>query len=159
MILLGVWLSLAVWSEVTVNSVSFVCLTNYYMCCWGCVCVHACALLLTEPCFSVVLVFWCVVQVSALAWNKDHRQLISAHGQPRNHMMVWQYPTLRKVRQLSGHSDRILHMCLSPRRGHVASAGTDETLRIWQCFERLQQDVSQCSYSEESILALLHSLH
>lgn len=99
------------------------------------------------------------LQVSALAWNKDHHQLISAHGCPKNYMVVWQYPTLKKLRQLSGHSDRILHMCMSPRRGRVASAGSDETLRIWPCFERLQHDMSQSSYREENILALLHSFN
>jgi len=74
-------------------------------------------------------------------------------------MLIWQYPTFHKVAELTGHNDRILQMCLSPRRGRVASAASDETMRIWQCFERLHLDTSQRSYTEESITALLHSFH
>ena len=100
-----------------------------------------------------------IKQVSAIAWNKDHKQLISSHGNPKNNMVIWQYPTMTKVGELCGHQDRVLHMCLSPKRTSVASAGADETLRIWQCFERLKHDVSSMSYSEESITALLHSFN
>lgn len=96
-------------------------------------------------------------QVSALGWNKYHKQLISAHGYPRNQMTIWQYPNMTKLGTLSGHSERILHMCLSPGKSRVASAASDETLRIWKCFERMKLDTSQ-SFHELSASALLHSL-
>ena len=73
-------------------------------------------------------------------------------------MVIWQYPNMTRLKVLTGHGQRILHMTLSPRRSRVASASSDETLRIWKCFERLNNDVSQRSYSEESISALLQSL-
>lgn len=96
-------------------------------------------------------------QVSSLNWNKDHKQLLSAHGHPRNHMVIWQYPNMAKLGCLTGHSERILHMCLSPGRSRAASASSDETLRIWKCFEKLQLDTSHRSCSE--ISALLHSFN
>lgn len=102
---------------------------------------------------------WAYIQVSSLAWNKYHQQLISAHGHPRNHMMIWQYPSMTRLGTLTGHSERILHMCLSPKRSRVASASSDETLRIWQCFEKAKHDVSERSYCDESINALLHSFN
>ena len=48
-------------------------------------------------------------------------------------------------------------MCLSPGKSRVASAGSDETLKIWQCFEKVKLDQSERSYTE--ISALLHSLN
>lgn len=97
------------------------------------------------------------VQVPSLHWNKYHKQIISAHGYPKNHMVVRQYPTMARLGSLPGHSERILHMCLSPGKSRVASVGSDETLKIWQCFEKVKLDQSERSYTE--ISALLHSLN
>ena len=105
----------------------------------------------------MIRVFYFSLQVSALAWNRENRALISAHGAPRHQMTVWSYPSLTKVGELSGHQDRVLQMSLSPRKSTVCSAGADETLRIWNCFERTEHNVSHKSYSEDSILALIHS--
>ena len=97
------------------------------------------------------------MQVSSLAWNKENRALISAHGAPKHQLCVWSYPSLTKVGELSGHQDRVLHMSLSPKKTTICSAGADETLRIWNCFEKREHDISHRSYSEDSILALIHS--
>ena len=34
-----------------------------------------------------------------------------------------------------GHTGRILNITMSPNGHFVASAGADETLRLWKCFE------------------------
>jgi cell division cycle protein 20 (cofactor of APC complex) len=36
---------------------------------------------------------------------------------------------------MSGHEGRILHLASSPDGQKVATAGADETLRFWKCFE------------------------
>ena len=36
---------------------------------------------------------------------------------------------------LTGHTERILHMALSPDQSTVVSAAADETLRLWKCWE------------------------
>ena len=95
--------------------------------------------------------------MSSLAWNKENRALVSAHGAPKFQVAVWSYPSLTKVGELTGHQDRVLHMSLSPRKSTICTAGADETLRIWNCFEKTEQNVSHKSYSEDSILALIHS--
>ena len=39
-----------------------------------------------------------------------------------------------KVCDLTGHTSRVLMMSMSPDQETVASAGADETLRLWKCF-------------------------
>ena len=39
-----------------------------------------------------------------------------------------------KVAELTGHTERVLHMALSCDKTTVVSAGADETLRLWKCF-------------------------
>ncbi len=84
--------------------------------------------------------------------------MITAHGQPLNQMTVWKFPSMAKVGEMCGHQGRILHMSLSPRKTTVASAGADETLRIWKCFERSKTLDHSKNHKEDSIVALLHSV-
>jgi len=39
-----------------------------------------------------------------------------------------------KVAELTGHTNRILNLAMSPDGSTVLSAGADETLRMWKCF-------------------------
>lgn len=73
-------------------------------------------------------------QVCSLLWNKEHREIISGHGFSQNQLTIWKYPTLNKVTELTGHSQRVLSMAMSPDGSTVVSAAGDETLRFWKCF-------------------------
>eukprot|EP00548_Thalassiothrix_antarctica_P014809 CAMPEP_0194174628 /NCGR_PEP_ID=MMETSP0154-20130528/8785_1 /TAXON_ID=1049557 /ORGANISM="Thalassiothrix antarctica, Strain L6-D1" /LENGTH=449 /DNA_ID=CAMNT_0038888121 /DNA_START=63 /DNA_END=1409 /DNA_ORIENTATION=- len=70
-------------------------------------------------------------QVCALQWNPFEKELLSSHGFSRNHLCLWKYPSMAKVKELEGHSSRVLHMALSPDGCTVVSAAADETLRFW----------------------------
>ena len=37
--------------------------------------------------------------------------------------------------ELTGHEERVLHLAMSPGETAVMSAGADETLRLWNCFQ------------------------
>jgi len=39
-----------------------------------------------------------------------------------------------KVKELTGHTARVLHLANSPDGASVCSAGADETLRFWNVF-------------------------
>lgn len=41
---------------------------------------------------------------------------------------------MAKVKELKGHTSRVLHMALSPDGSTVCSGAADETLRFWQVF-------------------------
>ena len=75
-------------------------------------------------------------QVSAIAFSTHYNEMISAHGYSTNVLSIWKYPSLLKVKDLSAHTGRILHMCMSPNGEIVASAADDESIRLWEVFAR-----------------------
>lgn len=77
-------------------------------------------------------------QVCALQWSVHHRELVTGHGFSRNQLIVWKYPNLSKVAELTGHTARVLHLASSPDGQTVVSAAADETLRFWKIFPKPQ---------------------
>lgn len=78
-------------------------------------------------------------QVCALLWSTEYKELISSHGFAQNQLIIWKYPSLSKVAELTGHTARVLHLAMSPDGSTVVSAGADETLRLWKCFSVPEQ--------------------
>jgi cell division cycle protein 20 (cofactor of APC complex) len=72
-------------------------------------------------------------QVCSLLWNPNERELLSSHGFSQNQLCLWKYPTMTKIKELEGHTARVLHMAAGAD-GTVCSAGADETLRFWNIF-------------------------
>ena len=72
------------------------------------------------------------LQVSALQWSQHDKELVSAHGYSHNQLILWKYPSMVKVAQLTGHTSRILHMAQSPDGQTVVTASADETVRFWK---------------------------
>lgn len=52
----------------------------------------------------------------------------------RHFLNIKKYILISKVAELTGHTNRILNMAMSPDGSTVLSAGADETLRMWKCF-------------------------
>jgi len=73
-------------------------------------------------------------QVCALQWNPHQKEILSSHGFARNQLSLWKYPTMAKIKDLEGHTSRVLHMATSPDGCSVVSAAADETLRFWDVF-------------------------
>jgi cell division cycle protein 20 (cofactor of APC complex) len=76
-------------------------------------------------------------QICSLIWNRHDKELVSSHGVPNYQISVWNYPSLKHIGDLTGHTSKVLHMASSPDGTTVVSGagGTDETLRFWQLFE------------------------
>ncbi|KAI9205539.1 WD40-repeat-containing domain protein [Polychytrium aggregatum] len=82
-------------------------------------------------------------QVTSIIWSRQYKELLSshgnttngAHGSLRNHLTLWNYPSLNKVADLGGHESRILHTALSPDGETVASTAPDEHLKFWKAWE------------------------
>ncbi|URD72206.1 Anaphase-promoting complex subunit [Musa troglodytarum] len=68
-------------------------------------------------------------EVCALLWDKNKSELLTSHGSPNNQLTLWNYPSMMRVAELSGHSSRVLSLAGSPLEGVVASAVADETVR------------------------------
>jgi cell division cycle protein 20 (cofactor of APC complex) len=73
-------------------------------------------------------------QVSSILWSRNYKELISSHGHQHNQLTLWKYSDMSKVCELTGHTNRVLMMAISPDEETVASIGADETLRLWKCF-------------------------
>uniref|UniRef100_A0A0B7A671 CDC20/Fizzy WD40 domain-containing protein n=2 Tax=Arion vulgaris TaxID=1028688 RepID=A0A0B7A671_9EUPU len=98
-------------------------------------------------------------QVCALLWSPEYKELISGHGFMQNQLTIWKYPSMNKVTELTGHTARVLHMCMSPDGSTVVSAGADETLRLWKCFagdEMTKKTKSKSSSSDDRSCLRLH---
>jgi len=72
-------------------------------------------------------------QVCALQWNPYEKEILSSHGFAKNELCLWKYPSMAKIKELDGHTARVLHMACGPD-GAVVSAAADETLRFWNIF-------------------------
>jgi cell division cycle 20, cofactor of APC complex len=72
-------------------------------------------------------------QVCALQWNPYEKEILSSHGYSRNQLSLWKYPSMAKIKDLEGHTSRVLYMACGPT-GTVVSAAADETLRFWDVF-------------------------
>ena len=73
-------------------------------------------------------------QISSLLWNQEYKELVSGHGFANNEISVWKYPSMNKLADLHGHTNRVLNIAMSPDETAVASIAADETLRIWKLF-------------------------
>lgn len=73
-------------------------------------------------------------QVCSIIWNPYDKEILSSHGFSKNQLILWKYPTMDKIIELNGHTNRVLHMSMSPDGNTVVSAAADETLRFWKVF-------------------------
>lgn len=75
-------------------------------------------------------------QVCNLAWSKYASELVSTHGYSQNQILVWKYPSLGRVAELSGHTTRVLYLAVSPDGESIVTGAGDETLRFWKVFDK-----------------------
>ncbi|KAF4758831.1 substrate-specific activator of APC-dependent proteolysis, partial [Perkinsus olseni] len=77
-------------------------------------------------------------QVCNLSWAKSVNEVVSTHGYSLNQVVVWKYPSMRKVVTLTGHTYRVLYLSVSPDGQTVVTGAGDETLRFWNVFPPIQ---------------------
>lgn len=73
-------------------------------------------------------------QVCSLLWSSSEKEILSSHGYSQNELCLWKYPSMTKVKELTGHTSRVLHLAASPDGSTVVSGAADETLRFWKVF-------------------------
>ena len=73
-------------------------------------------------------------QVCSLLWSPHDKEILSSHGFSQNQLCLWKYPSMVKIKELTGHTQRVLHLAQSPDGMTVCSGAADETLRFWKIF-------------------------
>ncbi|KAF7304771.1 WD-REPEATS-REGION domain-containing protein [Mycena kentingensis (nom. inval.)] len=79
-------------------------------------------------------------QVCNLIWSLTSHELVSTHGfsstTAQNQICIWKYPTLNMVASLTGHTNRVLYLAMSPDGETIVTGAGDETLRFWSAFPK-----------------------
>ncbi|CAL9057392.1 unnamed protein product [Musa banksii] len=91
-------------------------------------------------------------EVCALLWDKNKSELLTSHGSPKNQLTLWNYPSMTRAAELSGHSSRVHFLAGSPLGGVVASAAADETLRFWNIFETPKTTKPELPFAQFSVI-------
>ena len=73
-------------------------------------------------------------QVCNLHWNKNVDEIVSTHGYSLNQVIVWRFPSMEKQTVLTGHTLRVLYLCVSPDGQTIVTGAADQTLRLWSIF-------------------------
>lgn len=61
-------------------------------------------------------------------FSKNNNEMVSTHGYSLNQIIVWKYPTMKKVTTLTGHTYRVLYLAMSPDGQTIVTGAGDETL-------------------------------
>jgi cell division cycle protein 20 (cofactor of APC complex) len=96
-------------------------------------------------------------QVCALQWSPFKKELLSSHGYAENQLCLWNYPSMVRIKELKGHTSRVLHLATSPDGSSVCSGAADETLRFWNVFA--SDEKSKMEGSSNVLSAGLNSMH
>ena len=91
-------------------------------------------------------------QVCALQWSQHDKELVSSHGYSHNQVILWKYPSMVKVAELTGHTSRVLHMAQSPDGTTVVTAAADETLRFWKILSGGNASKKERALAKDSML-------
>lgn len=93
-------------------------------------------------------------QVCNLIWSKNSNEVVSTHGFSRNQIIVWKYPSMQQIAQLTGHTYRVLYLSLSPDGETIVTGAGDETLRFWNVFEKNRNNEPASSVLMDAFLQL-----
>ncbi|KAJ8584581.1 WD40 repeat-like protein [Rhizopogon salebrosus TDB-379] len=84
----------------------------------------------------------------SLAWTRDGGRLLSAGDQHDSVIRSWDTSTWTQAgHPWTGHGDDINYIILNPAGTLLASASSDNTVRLWQCGTGIE--VSRYEYSDE----------
>ncbi|GAA6002887.1 hypothetical protein JCM10207_001883 [Rhodosporidiobolus poonsookiae] len=79
-------------------------------------------------------------QVCNMLFSRNSNELVTTHGfsagQAQNQVVLWKYPSMQQVAQLTGHTYRVLYLASSPDGQTIVTGAGDETLRFWNAFPR-----------------------
>lgn len=80
-------------------------------------------------------------QVCKLIWSKDEAKLLSTHGIPYNNIIVWSFPSLKKIEDIRFHKMRVLYASMNASNSRqVCTASGEEKVAVWELFKKLHEE-------------------
>lgn len=73
-------------------------------------------------------------QVCNMVWSPHANEIVTSHGFSEHQVLRWSYPKLETTGIMTGHQQRVLHLCLSPDGTTAVTGSADQTLRFWPVF-------------------------
>lgn len=73
-------------------------------------------------------------QVCNLIWSKNVNEIVSTHGYSHFEVSIWKCPALTRVATLTGHTQRVQYLAISPDGRKVATGSGDCSVRVWDVF-------------------------
>lgn len=64
-------------------------------------------------------------QICNLEFSKSTHELVSTHGYSQNEINIWDYPNMRKIATLKGHTHRVLYLAISPDGSQIVTGAGD----------------------------------
>lgn len=64
-------------------------------------------------------------QICNLAFSRSTHELVSTHGYSQNEINIWNYPKLKRVATLIGHTHRVLYLAMNPDGSTVVTGAGD----------------------------------
>lgn len=86
-------------------------------------------------------------QVCNLMFSKTTHEIVSTHGYSLNQIILWKYPSMQKIQTLTGHSQRVLYLSISPCGQNIVTGAGDETLRFWNMFPSISRGMLNTTQS------------
>jgi cell division cycle 20-like protein 1 (cofactor of APC complex) len=77
---------------------------------------------------------------------------VSTHGYSQNQILIWKYPSLAQVAQLTGHSYRVLYLAMSPDGESIVTGAGDETLRFWSVFNKTRSQKVKINFCALNVI-------
>lgn len=70
-------------------------------------------------------------QICNVMFSKHKNEIITTHGFSKNEVTIWEVNGLQKKISLTGHTQRVLYLSMSPCGEFIVTGAGDETLRFW----------------------------
>lgn len=84
-------------------------------------------------------------QITGICWSSERQEVLTSHGHFDPALKLWDLRDDTQIANLEGHSKMIVSISKNPLGENVISLSADNSLRIWNVFQKPAKRSSQLS--------------